>query len=256
MPTPRTRLARRVFPRSTREGSAFPAGALDWEEYLGSLEEIGYRGFLTVWPSRPAAVPLARLKLHTPVSDAARNSSSMTQADALVCRLRINRRSRQRRVDHDVGGDLGRARVCVTLAVEAGVPFEGAADVELRVDDRPVVVELDPFELGKTAASARGLGVLDVFEIEPDLGRQQIVVVGDGDQRMVRKELGDELAKRRIEGRTAARGIGEQRSAARVEVLRAAPGGRRRRAARPTGRGCRRAGNRSGSDRARTGLSG
>lgn len=31
-------------------GFGFPPGALDWEEYLGSLEEIGYRGFLTVWP--------------------------------------------------------------------------------------------------------------------------------------------------------------------------------------------------------------
>ncbi|WP_435006218.1 sugar phosphate isomerase/epimerase family protein [Tundrisphaera lichenicola] len=31
-------------------GMGFPAGALDWEEYLGALEEINYRGFLTVWP--------------------------------------------------------------------------------------------------------------------------------------------------------------------------------------------------------------
>jgi sugar phosphate isomerase/epimerase len=31
-------------------GSAFPPGALDWEEYLGALEEINYRGFLTIWP--------------------------------------------------------------------------------------------------------------------------------------------------------------------------------------------------------------
>jgi sugar phosphate isomerase/epimerase len=23
---------------------------LDWESYLGSLEEIDYRGYLTVWP--------------------------------------------------------------------------------------------------------------------------------------------------------------------------------------------------------------
>jgi sugar phosphate isomerase/epimerase len=27
-----------------------PSGTLDWEEYLGALEEINYRGFLTVWP--------------------------------------------------------------------------------------------------------------------------------------------------------------------------------------------------------------
>jgi sugar phosphate isomerase/epimerase len=31
-------------------GAAVPNGALDWEEYLGALEEINYRGFLTIWP--------------------------------------------------------------------------------------------------------------------------------------------------------------------------------------------------------------
>ena len=31
-------------------GVGFPPGALDWEEYLGALEEINYRGYLTVWP--------------------------------------------------------------------------------------------------------------------------------------------------------------------------------------------------------------
>src|SRR6185437_10097824 len=31
-------------------GIGFPPGALDWEEYLGALEEIAYRSFLTVWP--------------------------------------------------------------------------------------------------------------------------------------------------------------------------------------------------------------
>ncbi len=38
-------------------GFGFPPGALDWEEYVGAFEEIGYRGFLTVWPpaGRPAA---------------------------------------------------------------------------------------------------------------------------------------------------------------------------------------------------------
>lgn len=34
--------------RPTRGGRT--VGALDWEEYLGALEEINYRGFLTVWP--------------------------------------------------------------------------------------------------------------------------------------------------------------------------------------------------------------
>jgi sugar phosphate isomerase/epimerase len=32
-------------------GIGFPPGALDWEEYLGALEEVAYRGFLTVWPA-------------------------------------------------------------------------------------------------------------------------------------------------------------------------------------------------------------
>ncbi len=32
-------------------GFGFPRGALDWAEFLGSLEEIGYHGFLTVWPT-------------------------------------------------------------------------------------------------------------------------------------------------------------------------------------------------------------
>ncbi len=40
-------------------GFGFAAGALDWEEYLGALEEIGYRGFLTVWPD-PSEDPRAR----------------------------------------------------------------------------------------------------------------------------------------------------------------------------------------------------
>jgi sugar phosphate isomerase/epimerase len=31
-------------------GHGFAPGVLDWEEYLGALEEIGYRGFLTAWP--------------------------------------------------------------------------------------------------------------------------------------------------------------------------------------------------------------
>lgn len=31
-------------------GFGFRPGALDWEAYLGSLEEVDYRGFLTIWP--------------------------------------------------------------------------------------------------------------------------------------------------------------------------------------------------------------
>lgn len=31
-------------------GLGFAPGVLDWEEYLGALEEINYRGFLTAWP--------------------------------------------------------------------------------------------------------------------------------------------------------------------------------------------------------------
>jgi sugar phosphate isomerase/epimerase len=30
--------------------SGLPPGALDWSEYLGSLEELNYRGYLTIWP--------------------------------------------------------------------------------------------------------------------------------------------------------------------------------------------------------------
>jgi sugar phosphate isomerase/epimerase len=38
-------------------GSGFPPGVLDWEEYLGALEEIAYQGYLTIWPdpARPVA---------------------------------------------------------------------------------------------------------------------------------------------------------------------------------------------------------
>ncbi len=31
-------------------GFGFRPGSLDWDAYLGSLEEVDYRGFLTVWP--------------------------------------------------------------------------------------------------------------------------------------------------------------------------------------------------------------
>lgn len=35
-------------------GVGYPPGALDWEEYIGALEEIAYHGPLTVWPEPPA----------------------------------------------------------------------------------------------------------------------------------------------------------------------------------------------------------
>lgn len=41
--------------------SGRPSGGLNWEEYLGSLEEINYRGYLTVWPD-PARDPAAEFK--------------------------------------------------------------------------------------------------------------------------------------------------------------------------------------------------
>ena len=45
-------------------GVGFPPGALDWEEYLGALEEINYRGYLTVWPD-PNGDALAQFKAVT-----------------------------------------------------------------------------------------------------------------------------------------------------------------------------------------------
>ena len=39
-------------------GFGFPGGALDWEAYLGALEEVGYRGFLTIRPL-PGQNPIA-----------------------------------------------------------------------------------------------------------------------------------------------------------------------------------------------------
>ncbi|WP_435016874.1 sugar phosphate isomerase/epimerase family protein [Tundrisphaera sp. TA3] len=40
----------RTFTAVNPRGMGFPPGALDWEEYLGALEEINYRGYLTIWP--------------------------------------------------------------------------------------------------------------------------------------------------------------------------------------------------------------
>ena len=60
MPTTRSTLPAPLHP--TRADSGFRPGALDWEEYLGALEEIGYRGFLTIWPTAgpPGRGPVQR----------------------------------------------------------------------------------------------------------------------------------------------------------------------------------------------------
>lgn len=33
-----------------RAGSSAPIRSIDWAQYLGALEEVGYRGYLTIWP--------------------------------------------------------------------------------------------------------------------------------------------------------------------------------------------------------------
>ncbi|HEV3120450.1 MAG TPA: TIM barrel protein [Isosphaeraceae bacterium] len=56
-PDTSTPSARVSLPRQ----SGFPPGAVDWEEYLGALEEINYRGYLTVQVS-PHADPGPQFK--------------------------------------------------------------------------------------------------------------------------------------------------------------------------------------------------
>jgi sugar phosphate isomerase/epimerase len=51
----------RAAEQSNPRGIGFPPGALDWEEYLGALEEINYRGYLTVWPE-PDRDPAAQFR--------------------------------------------------------------------------------------------------------------------------------------------------------------------------------------------------
>jgi sugar phosphate isomerase/epimerase len=55
----------RGVPPINPRGLGFPPGALDWEEYLGALEEISYRGHLTIWPAtgQDAADVFTRVKI-------------------------------------------------------------------------------------------------------------------------------------------------------------------------------------------------
>jgi hypothetical protein len=50
MPTREASRTLRPAGPSHPRGFGFAPGVLDWESYLGSLEEIGYSGFLTAWP--------------------------------------------------------------------------------------------------------------------------------------------------------------------------------------------------------------
>jgi sugar phosphate isomerase/epimerase len=54
--------ASKATERANPRGVGFPPGVLDWEEYLGALEEINYRSYLTVWPD-PNGDPLAQFKV-------------------------------------------------------------------------------------------------------------------------------------------------------------------------------------------------
>ena len=98
------------------------------------------------------------------------------------------------------------------------MPFEGAADVVLGVDDGPVAVDLDAFELGKVLAAAGGLGVLGVGEVEADLGGVELVVARDRHQGVVGEQFGDEPAEGGVEGGAAAGGVGEEGAPAGLDV--------------------------------------
>src|SRR5262249_34180839 len=87
-----------------------------------------------------------------------------------TCTHSVAGRSGERGVNDDIARDQKRAFVGVTLAVEAAVTLERAADVVFRVNDRPVVVELDSLELGVIATTAGCLGVLDIAQVGTDLG--------------------------------------------------------------------------------------
>ncbi len=77
---------------------------------------------------------------------------------------------------------------------------------------------LTPSRSGKPEAAAGRLAVADVGEVVADLAGVKVVVAGDRLQRAVGEHRGDELAERGVERRAAARGVGEDRAAAGLEV--------------------------------------
>ena len=97
--------------------------------------------------------------------------------------------SGQGRVDHDVRGDSKRAFVDVALAVEALLAFERAADVVLRVDDGPAVVDLDAFELRLADSASGRAGEADVGEVEAGLVGVELVVGRNGFERAGRDRV-------------------------------------------------------------------
>ena len=161
-------------------------------------------------------------------------------------------------VDHDIAGDLHGALVRVALAVDTPVvPLQGAADVELRVDDRPVAVDLDAFELRESPwPPPAALVYCDLRQVEADLVRVQLVARRDRTRGWFGQELGDEAAEGGVEGGAAAGGVGEERAAAGLEVSAQGLEVFLVEATAPRGRGCRSAGSRSGWGRAGTGPSG
>ena len=64
--------------------------------------------------------------------------STVARHETGACRLAVQ--SGQRRVDHDITGDLHGAVIDVALALDARVALECAADIVLRIDDGPVAV--------------------------------------------------------------------------------------------------------------------
>ena len=149
-------------------------------------------------------------------------------------------------VDDDVGGDLEGRLVSIALAVEPGMPFQGAADVVLGVDDGPVAVDLDALELGEVLAAAGGLGVLGVGEVEADLGGVELVVAGDrrpgGCREAARRRTGGRRRRRRGCRRRRRRRGCRRRARCAAARPRGPPSRRRTR----PGREGRSAGSRSG----------